>query len=47
MRDFLNKPATYDSQTVIQAARREIDRRAWTRSEGTTSPNTCVRRVTS
>ncbi|WP_455921524.1 hypothetical protein [Pseudomonas putida] len=33
MIDYLNKPATYDSQTVIQAARREIDRRAWTRNE--------------
>ena len=34
MSDYLNKPATHDSQTVIQAARREIDRRAWTRVEG-------------
>jgi hypothetical protein len=34
MSDYLNKPDTYDSPTVIEAARREIARRAWTTQDG-------------
>lgn len=34
MSDYLNKPRTYDSPEVIEAARSEIDRRAWTRQDG-------------
>lgn len=34
MSDYLNKPRTYDSPEVIEDARREIDRRVWTRVVG-------------
>lgn len=34
MSDYLNKPDTYDSPTVIEEARREIERRAWTTQYG-------------
>lgn len=34
MTDYFNPPTTCDSLDVIEQARREIDRRAWTREDG-------------
>lgn len=34
MSSYLNKPSNYDSREVIEEARREIDRRAWTTQHG-------------
>lgn len=34
MSDYPNKPGGYDSPEVIDEARREIDRRAWTTQDG-------------
>lgn len=34
MTDYFNPPTTCDSLDVIEQARREIDRRVWTREDG-------------
>lgn len=34
MTDYFNPPTTCDSLDVVEQARREIDRRAWTREDG-------------